>query len=73
MKERFHAKNIYCLVKCVDLEDGEVYEKEQNLKSERALNLGYLGRIEHNKGMAELLVGCMKLKEAGIPFKLILA
>ena len=35
--------------------------------------LGYLGRIEPNKGMTELLVGCMKLKEAGIPFKLILA
>lgn len=73
LKERFHAKNVYSLPNCVDLKDAELYAKEQNLKSEKALNLGYLGRIEPNKGMTELLVGCMKLKEAGIPFKLILA
>ena len=73
LKEHFQAKNVYCLPNCVDLKDAELYAKEQNIKSEKALKLGYLGRIEPNKGMAELLNSCIKLKEVGISFKLILA
>lgn len=73
LKDRFHAQKVFSLPNCVDLKDAALYAKEQNLKSEKTLKLGYLGRIEPNKGMTELLVGCMKLKEAGIPFKLILA
>lgn len=73
LKERFHAQKVFSLPNCVDLKDAVLYAKEQNLKSEKTLNLGYLGRIEPNKGINEMLEGCVKIKETGIPFKLILA
>ena len=39
------------------------------LNQRRALILGYLGRIEPNKGMTELLAALNKLKAEGIKFK----
>ena len=39
------------------------------LNQRRALILGYLGRIEPNKGMTELLAAMKKLKAEGIRFK----
>ena len=39
------------------------------LNQRRALILGYLGRIEPNKGMTELLAALKKLKAEGIRFK----
>ncbi len=39
------------------------------LNQRRALILGYLGRIEPNKGMTELLAALKKLKAEGIKFK----
>lgn len=38
--------------------------------SDKPLVLGYLGRIEVNKGMNELLAACKKLKADGVKFKL---
>lgn len=37
------------------------------------LRIGYLGRIEPNKGMTELLIACQRLKKEGFPFKLVIA
>ena len=37
------------------------------------LRIGYLGRIEPNKGMTELLIACQRLKKEGLPFQLVIA
>ena len=37
------------------------------------LRIGYLGRIEPNKGMTELLIACQRLKKEGFPFQLVIA
>ena len=37
------------------------------------LRIGYLGRIEPNKGMTELLIACQRLKKNGLPFQLVIA
>lgn len=37
------------------------------------LRVGYLGRIEPNKGMTELLIACQRLKKEGFPFHLVIA
>ena len=37
------------------------------------LRIGYLGRIEPNKGMTELLIACQRLKKKGLPFQLVIA
>lgn len=37
------------------------------------LRIGYLGRIEPNKGMTELLIACQQLKKEGFPFQLVIA
>lgn len=37
------------------------------------LRIGYLGRIEPNKGMTELLIACQRLKKDGFPFHLVIA
>ena len=37
------------------------------------LRIGYLGRIEPNKGMTELLIACQRLKKEGFPFHLVMA
>ena len=37
------------------------------------LQIGYLGRIEPNKGMTELLIACQRLKKEGLPFQLVIA
>ena len=37
------------------------------------LRIGYLGRIEPNKGMTELLIACQRLKKEGFSFHLVIA
>lgn len=37
------------------------------------LRIGYLGRIEPNKGMTELLIACQRLKKEDFPFHLVIA
>lgn len=37
------------------------------------LRISYLGRIEPNKGMTELLIACQRLKKEGFPFQLVIA
>lgn len=74
LKNRFGAKNVQSLPNCVDLKDAEEYAREpQNRSNDKSLVIGYLGRIEPNKGMTELLCACETLKKEGVPFKLALA
>ncbi|MDC2622719.1 glycosyltransferase family 4 protein [Bacteroides ovatus] len=70
LQNRFGARNVQILPNCVELNDAKKFERKIG---EAPLILGYLGRIESNKGMTELLGACIKLKKEGIPFKLVLA
>lgn len=72
--QRFGAKDVSALPNCVDLTDAKAFAQEK-VKDKRTLplHIGYLGRIEPNKGMTELLKACMKLKDSGMDFRLSLA
>lgn len=68
LTQGFGAKNVVSLPNCVDLSDAAAFEKEQVLHDEsQPLRIGYLGRIEPNKGMTELLVACQRLKKEKYP------
>ncbi len=72
--QRFGAKNVSVLPNCVDLTDARNFaRKKVSDKGTRPMRIGYLGRIEPNKGMTELLKACMKLKDSGMDFHLLLA
>lgn len=71
LKNRFGAKDVSVLSNCVDLSDASEYVDTEN--NDKPLRLGYLGRIEPNKGMTELLLACQKLSADGVPFHLTLA
>lgn len=66
---RFGAKRVFVLPNCPSLPDSLPQIPQIN-NDNRPLVLGYLGRIEPNKGMTELLVACKKLKGNGIKFLL---
>lgn len=70
LQNKFGAKDVQVLPNCVDLNDAKSFERKIG---ESPLTLGYLGRIEPNKGMTELLAACIKLSKEGVPFKLVLA
>lgn len=71
LKNRFGAKDVSVLPNCVDLSDAREYVAPEN--ADKPLRLGYLGRIEPNKGMTELLSACQTLAAGGVPFHLTLA
>lgn len=74
LQKRFGAKGVAVLPNCVDLSDAEAYAQENNAYVEsEPLRIGYLGRIEPNKGMTELLVACQQLKKEGVAYKLVIA
>lgn len=73
LKNRFNAKNVVSLPNCVDLKDAKDYSNEKRNVDNGPLTIGYLGRIEPNKGMSELLTACQILQKEGVPFKLNLA
>lgn len=81
LTKRFGAKRVVSLPNCVDLRDAEDFarqasgmeESDESDDSIRPLRIGYLGRIEPNKGMTELLIACQRLKREGSPFHLVLA
>lgn len=71
---RFGAKDVSVLPNCVDLQDAKEYEAENVPKDKnRPLNIGYLGRIEPNKGISEMLAACLELAKEGVSFHLTLA
>ena len=81
LRERFGAKHVVSLPNCIDLSDAKDYamhSKESGLDIDVAnkmlpLRIGYLGRIEPNKGMTELLIACQRLKKEEFRFSLALA
>lgn len=71
LQEKFGAKSVYVLPNCPDLSRSQGLTPSISLRErEKELVLGYLGRIEPNKGMTELLKACQQLKQNGVNFKL---
>lgn len=71
---RFGARDVVVLPNCVDLQDAKAFAEENHSYNEsQPLRIGYLGRIEPNKGMTELLVAGQRLKKEGYPFLLVIA
>ena len=74
LQKRFGAKSVIVLPNCVDLTDAEAFAEEFAERDEtEPLRIGYLGRIEPNKGMTELLTACRQLKNDAVPFTLVIA
>lgn len=82
LQERFGARRVFVLPNCVDLKDAKAYALEQEKAGKsldaisdnnKPLRIGYLGRIEPNKGMTELLEAAVRLKGDGVPFQLAFA
>ncbi len=74
LADRWGAQNVVSLPNCVDLHDAQAFADAQPMRdAAQPLRLGYLGRIEPNKGMSELLVACRQLKRVGCPFLLTMA
>lgn len=74
LTEKFKAADVTVLPNCVDLSDALLFERSaKSTDDSRPLRIGYLGRIEPNKGMSELLEAGKKLKEEGIDFRLVFA
>jgi len=75
LKKRFGAKRVEVLPNCPDAPKGNETSLKQLRNTNKAryengnLILGYLGRIEPNKGMTELLDALKKLKAEGVRFK----
>jgi len=74
LESRFGARSVSVLPNAVDLKDAEKYAQEPTDEAgQKNLRIGYLGRIEPNKGMTELLGACVKLAGRGCDFSLVLA
>lgn len=74
LQKRFLAKDVISLPNCADLTDAENFAQENVIRNElKPLCIGYLGRIEPNKGMKELMFACQRMKKQGVPFKLVIA
>lgn len=71
LQERFGAKKVEVLPNCPSMPERIGLEvRGERLEKHRVLTMGYLGRIEPNKGMTELLKACQQLKKEGVDFKL---
>lgn len=68
LEERFGAKSVVVLPNCPEIPATPCERVTDD--GERTLTMGYLGRIEPNKGMRELLDACIEMKRRGIRFKL---
>ena len=66
LEERFGAKKVVVLPNCPDIP----VSPRVGIDAGHILTLGYLGRIEPNKGMKELLDACIEMKRRGMRFKL---
>jgi len=72
LKNEFNAKRIKILPNCIDIKDAILFKRKYKDMNE-PLVIGYLGRIEENKGMDWLLLACNRLLRENIQFKLFLA
>lgn len=69
---RFGTKRIAVLPNCPDLSDAKSFARV-SYDGNRPIQIGYLGRIEPNKGMTELLDACVQLQKEGVEFVLNIA
>lgn len=72
VQQEFGARRVEVLPNCVDLTDAESFARTYK-KGDKPLTIGYLGRIEVNKGMDWLLLACERLRREGVRFRLVLA
>lgn len=72
VQREFGARSVEVLPNCVDLTDAESHARIYK-KGDEPLTIGYLGRIEVNKGMDWLLLACERLRREGMRFRLVLA
>lgn len=70
--ERYGARDVTVLPNCPDLSLAKLFTRRAT-PATTPLTLGYLGRIEPEKGMAELIAACRELTAAGVPFRLRIA
>lgn len=71
LQTKYCAKDVEILPNCVPLDDASVYIKK--LKGKTSLDLLYIGRIEKNKGVDEIIGACKELKKRAFPFVLHIA
>ena len=72
LTKHFGAERVEVLPNTVDLNDAALHQR--GMKDEQTpLIIGYLGRIEPNKGMTELLEAARLLKSKDIPFQITMA
>lgn len=67
----FKAEKVHVLPNCIDLENAQAFKRQPCLHG--PLEIVYLGRIEPNKGMDDLLRATEILKRQGVDFTLHLA
>lgn len=66
LEEDFKLENVVSLPNCIDLSEARNFKRE--LSKEELLNILYIGRIEHNKGIDYIFDACETLKEKGNRF-----
>ena len=71
LKNDFKAEKVQVLANCIDLGDAQTFKREPCLHG--PLEIVYLGRIEPNKGMDDMLKAAEMLKRRGVNFRLHLA
>lgn len=72
VQREFGARRVEVLPNCVNLTDAESFSRVYK-KGGEPLTIGYLGRIEVNKGMGWLLLACERLRREGVRFRLVMA
>ena len=68
VEKDFHVSNVHSLPNCIDLSEARDYKRK--FEDERPLSILYLGRIEKNKGIGDILEATKKLKVDAVPFTL---
>ena len=65
IKEKYSIRNVISLPNCIDLDDAIAFKRTANYG---VLNIGYIGRLDKDKGLNELLEACKVLLDNKVPF-----
>lgn len=68
-----YAQDEYSAYSSEEKQEGLDIVEGNRQASKLPLRIGYLGRIEPNKGMTELFKACQRLRKEGFPFHLVMA